>query len=122
MWTAATSVAGALAAQAPASGTPAFDWAGPIAGTGMVGIFLLLVILRIKIMPTYVHDDAKAAWDKERERLESDITDLKAAVRDANEVYTSQVIPTLTRVLDAERELVDLRRDEAAERRRRGQA
>lgn len=96
---------------------PTFDYIGPIAGSGIVGIFLLLVIFRVKIMPTYVYDDAKAEWDRERQRLEDDILDLKNTLKSANDVYTQQVIPTLTRVLDAERELVDLRRDEQASRR-----
>ena len=97
----------------------AFDFIGPIAGTGIVGIFLLMIVLRIKIMPTYVYEDAKKEWDRERGALERDVEELKSTLREANNVYTTQVIPTLTRVLDAERELVDLRREEQAERRRR---
>ena len=104
---------------------------GPILGTGLVGALFLMVLFRVKIMPTYVYDKAEQDWDKERERLvterteerdrfTAEIADLKLGLKDANKVYTEQVIPTLTRVLDAERELVDLRRDEAAERRRRG--
>jgi hypothetical protein len=104
---------------------------GPILGTGLVGALFLMVLFRIKIMPTYVydqaktawdtvHDQAKIAWDAERTRLIDEVADLKLGVKEQNKVYTEQVIPTLTRVLDAERELVDLRRDEAAERRRRG--
>lgn len=92
----------------------------PIFGTGIVGALFLMVLFRIKIMPTYVHDEAKADWEKERAKLEADNAELKASLREANEVYTQQVIPTLTRVLDAERELVELRREEAAERRLRG--
>lgn len=91
----------------------------PILGTGIVGALFLMVIFRIKIMPTYVHEEAKAAWEKQLADKDADIDELKAALKDSNEVYTQQVIPTLTRVLDAERELVELRRDEAAERRRR---
>lgn len=90
----------------------AFDFVGPIAGTGLVGVILLMLIFRFRIMPTYVHDDAKKAWDDERTRLLGENEDLKSALRSANDVYTTQVIPTLTRVLDAERELVDLRREE----------
>lgn len=93
---------------------------GPILGTGLVGALFLMVLFRVKIMPTYVFDTAKDAWDAERDRLVTENTELKSAIKDQNKVYTEQVIPTLTRVLDAERELVDLRRDEAAERRRRG--
>lgn len=93
---------------------------GPILGTGLVGALFLMVLFRIKIMPTYVYDTAEKNWSDERERLAAEIADLKLGLKDANKVYTEQVIPTLTRVLDAERELVDLRRDEAAERRRRG--
>lgn len=94
---------------------------GPILGTGLVGALFLMVLFRIKIMPTYVYDQGKASWDLERTRLIDEVDDLKLVVKEGNKVYTEQVIPTLTRVLDAERELVDLRRDEAAERRRRGQ-
>lgn len=93
---------------------------GPILGTGLVGAFLIMVLFRIKIMPTYVYDQAKVLWDDERTRLMTENAELKTGLKEANLVYTTQVIPTLTRVLDAERELVDLRRDEAAERRRRG--
>ena len=88
-----------------------------LTGAGSVGVFLLMVIFRFKIMPTYVHDEARASWDREREGLERSVEELKGALKDANAVYTSQVIPTLTRVLDAERELVDLRRDEQSARR-----
>ncbi len=111
-------------AQTPVPATPdklAFDWIVPIAGTGLVGVFLLMIVFRLKIMPTYVYEDAKKEWDRERTALEKDIDELKSTLREANGVYTTQVIPTLTRVLDAERELVDLRRDEQAERRRRGE-
>ena len=99
--------------------TPAFDWLGPIAGSGLVGVFLLMTLLRIKIMPSYVYDEAKKDWEREREGLLKDINELKTTLREANSVYTTQVIPTLTRVLDAERELVELRREEQSERRRR---
>lgn len=95
---------------------PTFDWVGPIAGTGMVGIFLLLVILRIKIMPTYVYDEAKADWERERQEMKESLEDARRALQDGNKVYTEQVIPTLTRALDAERELLDLRRQEAQRR------
>lgn len=107
---------------AAASNDPAssFNWIGPIANVGLVGVFFLLVILRLKVMPTYVMDDARKEWERERAALEKDIEELKNTLREANTVYTTQVIPTLTRVLDAERELVDLRREEQAERRRRG--
>lgn len=108
----------ALLAQAREPMVP--DWLGPIAGTGLVGIFFLMIVLRVKIVPTYVYDEAKKEWERERDGLQADIVELKTALSEANSVYTSQVIPTLTRVLDAERELVDLRRDEQAERRRRG--
>lgn len=90
----------------------------PIAGTGIVGALFLMVIFKIRIMPTYVHEDAKAEWVRERAALEKDVDELKSALREANSVYTGQVIPTLTRALDAERELVDLRREEQRERER----
>lgn len=90
----------------------------PILSTGVVGTVLLMILFKVKLMPSWVYDDALKAWTSERTRLEADNAELKAALKDANRVYTEQVIPTLTRVLDAERELVDLRREEAVERRR----
>lgn len=99
----------------------AFDIVGPIAGTGLVGALFLMVLFRYKLMPTYVHDDYKVDAAKRLEEKDGTIGELKEALREANAVYTAQVIPTLTRVLDAERELVDLRRDEQSDRRRRDQ-
>lgn len=87
---------------------------------GPVGVFFIAVLFKFKIMTVSEHNTAVSSWDRERATLEKDNEELKAALREANAVYTQQVIPTLTRVLDAERELVDLRRDEQAERRRRG--
>lgn len=93
---------------------PTVDYVAPILSTGMVGVVLLMILFRIKIMPVYVFTDAKAEWERERDNLLLDITELKLALRESNAIYTTQVIPTLTRVLDAERELVDLRRNERA--------
>ena len=83
----------ATAPEAPAAAEKAFDWIGPIAGTGMVGVFLLMTILRIKIMPTYVYDDAKSEWDRQRLALEKDVDELKATLREANTVYTRRSFP-----------------------------
>ena len=93
-----------------------FDVITPIVSTGLVGVFLLMMIFRIKIMPTYVYEDAKREWERERGDLRSENDYLKKVVLDANGVYTQQVIPTLTRVLDAERELVEIRRLEQTRR------
>jgi hypothetical protein len=95
-----------------ATAEPAFDYLAPILSTGLVGVILLMILFRIKIMPVYVFDNAKIEWERERDNLLSDKAELKAALKDANSIYTTQVIPTLTRVLDAERELVELRRAE----------
>lgn len=91
---------------------PTFDYLAPILSTGLVGVILLMILFRIKIMPVYVFDNAKIEWERERDNLLLDKAELKLALKDANTIYTTQVIPTLTRVLDAERELVDLRRSE----------
>lgn len=91
---------------------PLLNYIGPILSTGMVGIVLLMILLRVKIMPTYVHDDAKAEWQRERSDLKADIVELKQTLKDADAVYTQQVIPVLTRVFEAEKELVDIRRAE----------
>jgi hypothetical protein len=88
------------------------DFIGPIAGTGLVGIFFLMVVLRIKIMPTYVYDEAKADWERERSKLEASLDSAEAALREGQAVLVQQVTPALTRALDAERELLELRRQE----------
>lgn len=85
---------------------------------GPVGVFLLMLLFRYKVQPTYVCEDAKKEWERERSDLKADVASLKADLADATSVYTTQVIPTLTRVLDSERELVELRK--AEERRNRG--
>lgn len=138
MLTSAMVLAGLLLTQSPdpapaTTGDTGLDLGallGPIIGTGIGGVLFLMVIFKIKVMPTYVYDKAVADHEKELARrdkehadevarLEADKAELKISINDAHSVYTEQVIPTLTRVLDAERELVELRRDEAAERRRR---
>ena len=105
------------------------DWIAPILSTGVVGIILLMILFRYKIQPTYVCEDAKVEWERERAAIEArhaeerrhdleDIVELKRSLREGTEVYTQQVIPLLTRLLDSERELVELRRDEARRRNR----
>lgn len=74
---------------------------------GPVGIFLLMVLFRFKIQPTYVADDAKKEWERERARLEHDLVESKATNVEAQRVYVDQVIPTLTRVLDVLRKAED---------------
>lgn len=118
------------AGEATPEKTP-FDYITTIASTGIVGIILLMILFRFKIIPAYVHDDAKTEWARERAQIEAnhqrerdgweaerkiheqDKVELKEAVAKSQEVYVSQVIPTLTRVLDYERELLELRRDQA---------
>ena len=117
-----------LAAESVAAVVPP-DWVAPILSTGVVGIILLMILFRYKIQPTYVAEDAKKEWEREREAIEArhaeerrhdleDIADLKRSLQEGTEVYTKQVIPLLTRLLDSERELVELRRDEARRRNR----
>ena len=109
---AASVVSGATGAVAAADAGAPFDVITPIVSTGLVGVFLLMMIFRIKIMPTYVYEDAKKEWERDRVDLKAENDYLKKVILDANGVYTQQVIPTLTRVLDAERELVEIRRIE----------
>ncbi len=101
----------ALAEVVVASSNP-FDYLAPILSTGIVGVMFLMVLFRIKIMPTYVYEDAKKEWERERLGKDADIAELKRAVQDAQAVYTEKVIPTLTRILDNEQELVAIRRAE----------
>lgn len=79
---------------------------------GPVGVFFLAVIFKFKLMTVSEHLAVVAEKDSRIASQEKTIDELKASLREANAVYTAQVIPTLTRVLDAERELVDLRRAE----------
>lgn len=106
-------------AEVTSTGIDVASLIAPILSTGVVGIILVMILFRIKIMPSYVYDEMVMAKDREIARLEVDKAELKEGLKDTQAVYTEQVIPTLTRVLDAERELVDLRREEAIERRRR---
>ena len=85
---------------------------------GPVGVFFAAILMKRGVMTVSEHNTAKTQWERERDVLLKDNEELKGALKDANAVYTQQVIPTLTRVLDAERELVDLRREEQIERRR----
>ena len=105
------------------------DWIAPILSTGVVGVILLMILFRYKIQPTYVAEDARREWERERAAIEArhaeerrhdqeDVIELKRSLREGTEVYTQQVIPLLTRLLDSERELVELRREEARRRNR----
>lgn len=78
---------------------------------GPVGIFLLMLLFRYKIQPTYVLDDAKKEWERERVGLEDDLSEARITNIEAQRVYVEQVIPTLTRVLDELRRVEDRRRD-----------
>lgn len=92
-----------------------FDFLAPILSTGIVGVILLMILFRIKIMPTYVHEDAKKEWERERADKDATIAELKSAVAASSVVYTDKVIPTLTRLLDSEQELVAIRRSQQRE-------
>ena len=113
VWTIASMVGEEVVSQ---NSTTPFDFLGPIISTGIVGVLFLMVLFRIKVMPTYVHEDAKKEWERERSEKDADIAELKASLSKANEVYTDKIIPTLTRLLDSEQELLALRRQEQARR------
>lgn len=113
----------ALVAEVPAADAPATisdALVSTLIAAGPIGIFFIAVLFKFKLMTVSEHESVVREKDARIASLDADLTDLKTALKDANAVYTSQVIPTLTRVLDAERELVDLRREEQVERRRRG--
>lgn len=88
----------------------------PILSTGLVGIFLLMLLFKIKVMPSYVYDDAKEVWDKDREKFEKDIADLKEANTSLRTLTENQIIPALVR---ANQLSADYATDLADERRRR---
>ena len=54
-------------------GSTFLNYLGPILSTGLVGVILTMILLRVKIMPTYVYDEAKAEWQRERSDLQADI-------------------------------------------------
>lgn len=86
----------------------------PILGTGLVGVMFLMVIFRVKIMPTYVYDDAKKEWDRERGRLENENEELKEANQVLRTLTEQQIIPALVR---SNQLSADYAADLAAERR-----
>jgi hypothetical protein len=90
-----------------------------LVAAGPVGVFFLMVNFKFKLMTVSEHEALMKEKDEQITKLEADKDELKGSLREANGVYTTQVIPTLTRVLDAERELVDLRRQEQQNRWRR---
>ena len=74
---------------------------------GFVGVVLLCLMLGKYLVPEWAltrekqaAQDALVQRDLEIKRLQDDIADLKAQLREANEVYSSKVVPTLTRVVD----------------------
>lgn len=109
----------ALLTQTPVP-APSFDYITPILNVGMVGVLLLLLATETLFITVKSHKREVTAKNDEITRLREDNAELKGALREATDTYVTDVLPTLTRALDAERELVDLRRDEASERRRRG--
>jgi hypothetical protein len=90
-----------------------------LASAGPVGVFLLMVLFRWKVMPTYVFDAAKKEWDRERSEKDETIKSLTEIGQKSTEVYINQVVPTMTRALDLEKELLDLRREDRDRDRRR---
>lgn len=76
---------------------------------GPVGVFLLMLLFRYKVQPTYVYEDAKKEWERERSGCERELAEAKLANIEAQKVYVEQVIPTLTRVLDELRQAEDRR-------------
>ena len=62
-----TTAYGEYLAQDSVPGIP--DLFGTLASYGILGIFTLMLIFRIKVQPTYVMDDAKKAWDDEKIQL-----------------------------------------------------
>lgn len=91
-----------------------FNYLAPILSTGVVGLFLLMLLFRIKIMPTYVHDDWKTEKEKEIARLEKESDDLKEANSALRTLTEQQIIPALVR---ANQLSADYAQDLAAERR-----
>lgn len=107
---------GILAAASPSTSDFAavLQLLAPILGTGIVGVMFIMVILRFKIMPTYVYDDAKVEWDRERARLEQENAELKDANQALRTLTEQQIIPALVR---SNQLSADYAADLAAERR-----
>jgi hypothetical protein len=107
---------GGLLAATGDSGVDVLKVVSPILGTGLVGVMFLMVIFRIKIMPTYVYDEAKKEWERERIRLEEENSDLKQSNQALRTMTEGQIIPALVR---SNQLSADYAADLAAERRAR---
>lgn len=92
--------------------TPGLDLFGPLASTGLVGIFFLMIVLRVRIMPTYVHDDAKKEWERERAELRAALDEAEDALREGQKILLEKVTPALTLALDAERQILEMKQRE----------
>lgn len=84
------------------AGSPV-DLLTALGGYGLVGAILLAVLFRVKIMPTYVHDDYKTDAEKRAAERDSEIDALQSELRELNSMVRERVMPALTRALDAER-------------------
>ena len=78
---------------------------------GFVGVVLLCLMFGKYLVPEWVLTREREACeeslrqrDAEIERLRSDIDELKVQLREASEVYSERVVPTLTRVVDVLRD------------------
>lgn len=100
----------------PSSNNPftGLNYLTPIFSTGIVGLFLLMLLLRFKVMPTYVYDEYKGEKDKEIARLEKENGELKEANAALRTLTEQQIIPALVR---ANQLSADYAQDLAAERR-----
>lgn len=107
----------AVAATDPGTSVGGFNLLAPIVSTGIVGVLFIMVLFRIKIMPTYVYDDAMEQKDKEIARLEKDNGELKESNQALRTLTEQQIIPALVR---ANQLSADYASDLAAERRRHG--
>jgi hypothetical protein len=100
----------------PANTNPftGFNYLAPILSTGIVGLLFLMLLFRVKIMPTYVYDDYKVEKEKEIARLDKENDDLKEANSALRTLTEQQIIPALVR---ANQLSADYAQDLAAERR-----
>ena len=114
----ALAVTAAVLASADPGSNPfgGLNYLAPIFSTGIVGVFLLMLLFRIKIMPTYVYDDYKAEREREIAGKDKEIADLKESNAALRTLTEQQIIPALVR---ANQLSADYAADLSAERRRR---
>lgn len=105
-----------FAAQAAEPAGNDFSFLTPFLNVGLVGVLLLMFVFRKGIVPEWVLRQTEERHKLEIEAKDNDIRELKELVRQATELYNTQVVPAFTRSIDVNREYLELLREGANKR------